>query len=247
MRSFVHLCALAVLASAAVRPAWAADSYVVDIAFDASFDTEGKVTELRPHNEAEHPAALWSNLKSRLGGMKLPPVKTEDGQPATFRTGLYLNLEVSQEEGKAGQVRIKGLSAKPLVLAKDYWGLPDLVSRQGHGVWAGEVEAECIVGVDGKCGEVKVKAVASMPKAVLLWASSSMALWRFQPPEINGKPIAAPVHEVLKLQASDNMPVDFRDQTNRPQRPEVGQAVTGRGVAAGLAAPARQLGFSAPA
>ena len=215
LRLLAPLCAAIALAS----PAWAADGYVADIAFDASFDTEGKLTELRPHNEAEHPAALWDNLKSRLGGMKLPPVKAEDGQPAAFRTGLYVTLEVSQGDGKAGQVRIKGLNAKPLVLLKDYWGLPDMVAKQGEGGWSGEVEAECVVGTDGKCGEVKVKAVASMPKAVLLWANSSMALWRFQSPEINGKPIAAPIREVLTVQASNDMPVDFRNQTQRPNVP----------------------------
>lgn len=220
LRSFAALCAVAALAGGLGCPAWAASSYVVDVAFDASFDAEGKLTELRPHNEAEHPAALWNQLKGRLGGMKLPPVKTEDGQPATFRTGLYVTLEVSQEEGKAGLVRIKGLDARPLVLVKDYWGAPDIVSsKDSHGAWSGEVEAECLVGADGKCGEIKIKAVASMPKAVMQWASSSMALWRFQPPEINGKPIAARVREVLSLQASNNMPVDFRDQTNSPSMP----------------------------
>lgn len=209
-RSFVAAWAAATFVATAASSAWAADSYVVEVAFDATFDTEGKVSELRPHNEAEHPAALWNNLKTRLGSMKLPPVKTEDGQPATFRTGLYVGLEVSAGDGKAGQVRIKGLDARPLVLAKDYWGAPKEVAISGG--WTGEVEAECQVGTDGQCGEVKVKAVASMPAAVVRWASASLALWRFQPPEINGKPISAPVREFLSLKASDDRPPDFRDK-----------------------------------
>jgi len=210
LRSFAPLCAAAALALGAGSPAWAADSYVVDIAFDASFDTEGKVTELRPHNEAEHPAALWNNLKSRLGGMKLPPVKAEDGQPATFRTGLYVSLEVTQADGKAGQVRIKGLDARPLVLVKDYFGAPKEVSKSAG--WNGDVEAECLVGTDGRCGEVKVKALASMPQSVVRWATATLGLWRFQPPEINGKPVPTTIHEVLSLKVSDDMPVDFRDK-----------------------------------
>lgn len=209
-RLLVPLGAAAVLGTASIAPALAADSYIVEIAFDATFDTDGKVSELRPHNEAEHPPELWNNLKSRLGAMKLPPVKTEDGQPATFRTGLYVGLEVSSAEGKAGQVRIKGLDARPLVLTKDYWGAPKELSNSAG--WTGEVEAECQVGIDGRCGDVKVKAVASMPQAVVRWAASSLALWRFQPPEINGKPISAPVREFLQLQASDNKPPDFRDK-----------------------------------
>ena len=198
------------LGAVAVAPVHAADSYVVEAAFDATFGKDGKVTELRPHNEAEHPAALWNNLKSRLGSMKLPPVKADDGEPATFRTGLYVTLEVSSGEGSAGQVRIKGLDARPLALSKDYWGLPTMVANNGE--WTGSVEAECLVGVDGRCGDVKVKAVASMPQVVIKWATASLALWRFQPPEINGKPIAAPVREMLSLKVGDDMPVDFRGQ-----------------------------------
>jgi hypothetical protein len=187
------------------------ETYVVDLAFDASFDTEGKVVELRPHNEAEHPAALWSNLKSRLGSMKLPPVKGDDGQPATFRTGLYVSLEVTKNgDDKAGQVRIKGLNANPLVLVKDYFGAPTDVAKTAG--WSGDVEADCMVGVDGRCGEVKVKALPGIPPSVLRWASATLALWRFQPPEINGKPIPAPVHQTFTLNIADDMPVDFRDK-----------------------------------
>ena len=218
-RSFAAMCAVAAAVGVAAGPACAADSYVVELAFDATFDTDGKVSELRPHNEAEHPAALWNNLKTRLSSMKLPPVKTEDGQPATFRTGLYVGLEVSAGDGKAGQVRIKGLDARPLVLAKDYWGLPSMIARNGE--WTGDIPAECMVGVDGRCGDVKVKAVASMPQVVVKWATQSLALWRFQPPEINGKPIAAPAHEVLTLKVGDDMPVDFRDQAQARSQPRV--------------------------
>lgn len=175
------------------------------VAFDASFDAEGRLVALRPHNEAEQPAPLWDNLKARLAAMKVPPVLGEDGQPASFRTGLYLNLEVSPAgEGKMGQVRIKGLKPKPLVLSADYYGLPKDISRTAG--WNGEVEAECTVGTDGRCGDVKVKALPGMPQSVLKWASATMALWQFQPPEINGKPIPSPVHQSFRLSIKENAP-----------------------------------------
>ncbi|PTT81320.1 hypothetical protein DBR42_18200 [Pelomonas sp. HMWF004] len=202
--------AAAVLAIGATGATAAPPAYAIEVAFDATFDTEGRLTELRPHDEAEHPAALWNNLKSRLGSMKLPPVKTEDGQPASFRTGLYVNLEITPQDGKAGQVRIQGLDARPLVLSTDYWGGPSDVAKTAG--WSGEVEAECLVGVDGRCGEVKVKALAGIPQSVVRWASASLALWRFQPPEINGKPVPAMVRKVLTLNVTEAMPVDFRDK-----------------------------------
>ncbi|RZL33322.1 MAG: hypothetical protein EOP35_18165 [Rubrivivax sp.] len=190
---------------AALTPALAADEkYSVSVAFDASFDAEGRVTELRPHKEAEHPAALWANLKPRLLTMKVPPVVGEDGQPATFRTGLYLSLEVEPGDGKTGQIRIKGLKPSPLVLVEDYFGLPRDVSRSAG--WTGDVEAECTVGIDGRCGEVKVKALPGIPHSVLKWANATLGLWRFQPPEINGKPIPSPVRQSFSLSIKENAP-----------------------------------------
>lgn len=209
-RYFVPACLAAVLAAALTRPAFAGDSYLVDVAFDASFDTEGRVVELRPQDEAEHPAAFWNNLKTRLGAMKIPPVKGEDGQPATFRTGLNIRLQVTQADGKSGQVQIKGLVPQPLVLVKDYFGAPSDVAKTAG--WSGDVEVDCLVGTDGRCGEIKVKALPGIPPSVLRWANATLALWRFQPPEINGKPITAPVHQVFTLSIPDDMPVDFRDK-----------------------------------
>lgn len=195
----------ALLAIAATVSAQATDeSYVVSVAFDALFDTEGRVVELRPHKEAEHPAALWANLKSRLGAMKVPPVTGEDGRPASFRTGLYLRLEVSRGDGKTGQVSIKGLRPNPLILSEDYYGLPRDISRTAG--WTGDVEATCVVGIDGRCGEVKVKALPGIPQSVLNWASETLALWRFQPPEVGGKPIPSPVTHSFRLNVHDNLP-----------------------------------------
>jgi len=200
---------LALLAAVAATPACAAsEGYSVSVAFDASFDAEGRLVDLRPHKEAEHPAALWANLKSRLGAMKVPPVMGEAGRPATFRTGLYLNLEVDPGDGRQGQVRIKDLAPKPLILVEDYYGLPRDISRTAG--WTGEVEAECIVGIDGRCGEVKVKALPGIPQSVLKWASATLALWRFQPPEIGGKPIASPVKQSFDLSIKEDAPDYYR-------------------------------------
>lgn len=210
LRSLKPLGAAALLALAAAGPSWASgDSYGVTVAFDASFDTTGKLVVLQPQDEDEHPAAFWNSLKTRLASMKLSPVKTGDGQPASLRTGLYVSMEITKSNGE-GQVRITNLVPKPLILVKDYYGLPrDVAATAG---WSGEVEAECVVGTDGRCGDVKVNALPGIPQSVLRWAGATLALWRFQPPEINGKAIAVPVHQSFTLNIADDMPVDFRDK-----------------------------------
>lgn len=190
-------------------PAQAADErYEVVVAFDASFGTDGRVVELRPYNEGQQSAALWAQLKARLAAMQVPPVQDDAGQPATFRTGLYLTLEISKGDGSKGQVRITGLQPKPLVLSEEYFGLPKDISRSSD--WAGDVEAECIVGIDGRCGEVKVKALPGIPESVLKWARATLELWRFQPPEINGKPIASPVKQSFSVNVKDIGPDYYR-------------------------------------
>lgn len=209
-RSFKPLFAAALLALGGVGPVLASgEGYAVTVAFDASFDTTGKLVVLRAHDEAEHPAAFWNSLKTRLASMKLPPVQGDDGQPATFRTGLYVSMEITKGNGD-GQVRITNLIPKPLILVKDYYGLPRDISATAG--WSGDVEAQCVVGTDGRCGEVKVVALPGIPQSVLKWAGATLALWRFQPPEINGKPIAVPVQQSFSLSISDDMPVDFRDK-----------------------------------
>jgi hypothetical protein len=210
---------IATLASLLAAGLWSAcaahaadDSYVVTLAFDASFDAEGKVTALVPHDEAEHPAALWTNLKNRLGSMKIAPPKDDAGLPATLRTGLYVSLEVTKgSDGKGGQVRIQGLNPRPLVLAKDYEALPAELKKSAG--WSGEMAVECLVGVDGRCGAVKVDALPGMPQSVVRWAADSLALWRFQPPQVNGKPIPAQVKEPFSMSVGDTKPVNFLNKS----------------------------------
>jgi hypothetical protein len=209
------LCLAALVATAAT--AAGPEAYRVSAALDTLFDTEGRVVEMRPHEEAEHPAAFWDGLKSRLAALKIPPPQDAAGRPATLRTGLYVNLEVTPG-AKGGQVKIAGLDVKPLVLKRQFAGYPQDIAQTAG--WMGMVEAECLVGPDGRCGEVKVKALPGMPPSVLRWASATLALWEFQSPQINGVPISVPVHESFSLTTNDDMPVNFlqRGSGNAPFR-----------------------------
>jgi len=185
----------------------AAENYSVLAAFDATFDTEGRVVELIPHDEAEHPAAFWDGMKKKVANLKLPPPQDGSGRPATLRTGLYIALDVTPSE-KGGQLKITDMFVKPLVVKRDYAGYPQDIG--GSAGWSGEVEAECVIGADGHCGDVKVKALPGMPPSVLRWASATLSLWEFKPPQFNGVPFAVPYKQTFTLKTGDDAPVEFR-------------------------------------
>lgn len=111
---------------------------------------------------------------------------------------------------QAWQLRIAGMDVNPLVIKREYVGYPKDIAQSAG--WTGEVDAECMVGLDGHCGAVQVKALPGMPTSVLRWASATMALWEFRPPEVNGQPFAAPVRQRFQLGTSDEMPIEFRQR-----------------------------------
>lgn len=181
----------------------------VRAAFDARFDAEGRAVELRRHDEADYPAAFWVALESRLAGLKVPPAQDAGGRPATLHTGLIVTVAVTRGEHDL-QLRITNLDVNPLVLKRDYVGYPTDVGLNAG--WTGEVDAECVVGLDGHCGSVRVKALPGVPTSVLRWASATMALWQFQPPEVNGQAFEAQAHQRFQLGTAEDMPIDFRQR-----------------------------------
>ena len=186
-----------------------ADSYEVRVALDAVFDTEGRVAQLQPHQEAEHPSAFWDGLKKRIGGLKIAPPQDASGRPATLRTGLYVRLEVTPG-AQGGQVKIAGMDVGPLVLKEEYAGYPQDVAQSAG--WTGVVDAECMVGTNGRCGEIKVKALPGMPSSVLRWATATLGLWEFRPPQINGVAFAVPFRQGFSLNTADDAPIEFRQR-----------------------------------
>ncbi|MGM9484603.1 hypothetical protein ACS5PN_25635 [Roseateles sp. NT4] len=181
----------------------------VRAAFDARFDAEGRAVELRRHDEAEYPASFWAALESRLAGLKVPPARDANGRPAALRTGLTVTVAVTRGAQDL-QLRITNLDVSPLVLKRGYAGFPtDIGLSTG---WTGEVDAECVVGLDGHCGSVHVKSLPGVPASVLRWASATLAQWEFQPPELNGQAFEAPARQHFQLGSADDMPMDFRQR-----------------------------------
>lgn len=207
LHTCVPLLALAVASLSGV--AQAADNYRVTAVFDTLFDTDGRVAQLRPHEEAEYPAAFWDGLRKRVENLKISPPLDPAGRPATLSTGLYVRLEVTPGE-KGGQLKIVDMNLQPLILKREYAGYPQDIAQSAG--WNGAVDAECLVGTDGRCGDVKVKALPGMPPSVLRWATATLALWEFKSPQINSVPFAVPVHQGFGLNTSDDAPVDFRQR-----------------------------------
>lgn len=191
------------------QPARAADEYVSEVWFDVLFDENGQAKDIKPVNESEHPAGFWTNLTQRLQSAKIPP-RTQDGKPATFRTGVVFSLLVNKSgnDGK-GSVTLKGLDMRPLPIKRYAAGYPKDVERTGG--WTGEVMATCTIDKSGACTDVVVEALPGMPESVRKWAKISAEGWQFKPQELNGQPQVSKLSIPFTLNTLDDKPRDFRD------------------------------------
>lgn len=176
--------------------------------FDAQFDAQGQVSTLAPAPGNNQPDGLLQPLMEVIRkSTRITPMQ-EEGQPATFRTGMRVVLALN-EQGRP--TRLLDLKMTPLLL-EEYVAPISANLSAGRQGWDGSVQVSCTVATSGKCGEIVVKAHPGMPEAVRRWARSSLAGYRFQPQEINGKPITAEVVQTLNLSISDDgRPADFRD------------------------------------
>ncbi|MDR7333560.1 hypothetical protein [Roseateles asaccharophilus] len=184
----------------------AAEAYSVTVAFDAQFDAQGRIAQLQPHEEAMAPSGFWSAVKQRVVPLRISPPRDASNQPGRLSTGLYVTLQVTPD-AQGGRLQITGMDVRPLVLKRAYAAYPEeLVKSAG---WVGAVDAQCLVGADGRCSEVRVRALPGMPPSLLRWASDTMALWEFKPPRIDDRPLAATVRESFDLATPDIAPVNF--------------------------------------
>ena len=184
----------------------AAETWQSEIWFDALFDEAGQLKQIEPVNEAEHPAAFWAQMKQRLQSARVPP-RQQDGQPATFRTGIMLLLNVTKGS-EGGSASIAGLQMRPIPIKRFAASLPKDIRAVGG--WQGEVMASCTIDKIGACTNVKVHAPAGMPASLLRWAKVSAEGWQFKPTEINGQPIESEVAIPFDVRINDDMPVEFR-------------------------------------
>jgi hypothetical protein len=185
----------------------AEENYRTAVWFDALFDESGQVRELQAQDEAEQTPAFWAQLRSRVLRARIPPV-SELGQPASFRTGVRVSLEV-RKDASAGAVAIKGLEMAPLPIERNYVGYPaDAKNSPG---WSGSITVACTVTIEGLCRDIVVDALPGMPESVRKFGKASLEAWRFRPQEINGKPVEGRALVSLQLKTLDSQPKDFRE------------------------------------
>lgn len=202
-----HLCIALGTATAVGAAVAADDSYRVDVWASVLFGTDGTAQEVRVHEAEAQPAAFIDAARARLARARITPPQV-NGAPATLRTGVRTQYEITRSKAGGGAARLVGLELLPLPIRQDYVGYPqDVAQTEG---WDGEVTAVCEVTPAGVCGAIAVKAVPGIPESVKRFAKASMELWRFEPQAVGGVPIAGEYTLTLHLRTEGNAPEDFR-------------------------------------
>lgn len=184
----------------------AGEAYAVEIWSDATFGPDGKLQQLDVADTEKLPPVFVERVRRQLANARIPPVKDSAGEPATFRTGVRLAYEVTPGE-QGGTVRTKGMQIAPRP-TRQY------AASQPEGLPADtplSVRVRCEVGVDGRCGAVKVVESTGTSEVLRRWAVASMRGWTFEPQRINGQPMPGEAEAVLVLTLEDLRPADFRN------------------------------------
>ena len=209
-----------VLASAVAVLSWASHAaeppqpYVVEVWSDTLFGMDGTAQRVEIVRPEQYPAGFVERVKQRFAAMRIPPVKDDKGEPATFQTGVRLSVEITPPgaDGKGGSARIGGVQMGPLVLKAYAASRPDDVPADSQTL----AEVECVVGVDGACGDVKLARVLPDSPTFRRWAVASLRGYKFAPQRVNGTPVPAPYKVTLVLEVlPDAAPPDFRQSSNR--------------------------------
>lgn len=202
--------ALPLLLALLSAPAWSGESskepYPVTVLASVLFDVDGKAREFDVLDEAALPPQFLNGIKSRFVNARIPPQR-DGATPATFRTGVRLEMLISPNES-GGTVKIQGLHVEPLPLQRYFASYPDDIGKVGG--WEGYVRAICTVGVTGACTAIQVEALPGMPDSVRRFAKSSLEKWVFEPQELNGRAVEGEYVLSVQLNTIDSMPVDFR-------------------------------------
>jgi hypothetical protein len=200
---------VALLAAALAGPAHAAPPavpYTVAVRASVLFAADGTASEVRVIDEAAHPQAFIDNVKARLQKARIPP-QLDGGVPATFRTGVLMDFLVTPGDG-GGKVAMTSLQMAPLPTKQFFASYPTDIAQTGG--WRGAVVAGCVVGVEGRCTTITVRALPGMPDSVRRYARASLEGWLFQPQELAGKPVEGTYEVTMEFETPDTRPDDIR-------------------------------------
>jgi hypothetical protein len=193
------------LLAALTLPALASDveQAALSVWARALFGKDGKAAEYAIVDEERYPAKLAANVKARLAHAKIDPPLV-NGEPATLRTAIEFRFEISSTS-QGPVVKAVGMAMSPLMLKSE----PDAPLRVVG--WKGEVTATCQVGVEGKCLSVAVAAPNDTPENVRRYARFSLERARFEPQEIDGKPIQGEYRHTITIDSDAGPNEDFRE------------------------------------
>lgn len=207
-----HLLLCAALAAAALPPARANPAkppdqpYTVEVWSDATFGPDGRIQQLEVVQTPELPTAFVERVRGQLAQARIPVMKDNAGAPAVFQTGVLMAYLVTPGD-KGGTVRLQGMRVEPRPVKR-------YAASQPKGLPADtplSARVQCEVGIDGRCGEVKIIETTGTYDALRRWALASARGWEFLPQRINGQPVPATVEIGLVLTIEDLRPADFRD------------------------------------
>lgn len=199
-----------VLAAAAASPLRAqtpaAPPYTVDVRSDATFGPDGSLQQLEVAEAEKLPAPFVERVRRQLASARIPPVQDAAGAPASFSTGIWLVYRVTPGP-QGGTVKLEGMKIAPRPLKRYAAAQPDELPADTPL----SVKLRCMVGIDGRCGALKVVEATGTSDALRRWAVASLRGWEFVPQRINGQPVAGEAEVELVLSVLDDRPVDFRD------------------------------------
>jgi hypothetical protein len=188
----VLLAAVAMVAPAGAQEA--AEPYELTIWADVTYAADGQITQLEFPQQDEYPAAFLENIRARIAAR--PPQPREDnGQPATFQTGVRVNVTVSPA---TGSVTVDAIDEAPRVTRMTRFVLreEDAILAEAGGV----VRVRCTVSTKGRCQRVDFE-LADVPASTREYALRSMGGWRFEPQRLNGKPVAGTIVVPLEVES----------------------------------------------
>jgi hypothetical protein len=104
---------------------------------------------------------------------------------------------------QGGDVKLQNLSISPLPIKKFYANYSaELASSIGSE--SIKLMITCIVSVDGRCNQVTASTpIGTIPEAARKYARDTMAKWKFEAQELNGKPIEGEFKFNLNLGMDD--------------------------------------------
>lgn len=155
---------------------------VIEVWADVVFDTEGRASQILLVDKDRYTPALRSALMAQLSNVKVPP-RTLDGQPATFETGL--RVQVGLQGGQSLSVLAVAAEPRPLTVGKIKW--PELSAEEN--ARGGSIQLSCVIDPEGACTDISIKADAGITQEVRNALRRMMRGFRFLPQKVGGQPI----------------------------------------------------------